>query len=75
MKKTDDSATPNVEAEEMPEHDFSKGIRGKYYERAKSGAVTVRLDPDVASAFPNDEAVNEGLRTLLRIRRGETAEH
>jgi hypothetical protein len=57
----------------MPETDFSKGIRGKYYERAMAGVVMVRLDPDVAASFPDDQAVNEGLRSLLRIKRGESA--
>jgi hypothetical protein len=27
----------------------------------------VLLDPDVAQAFPNDEAVNEALRLLIQI--------
>ncbi len=30
-------------------------------------AVLVLLDPDVAQAFPNDEAVNEALRLLIQI--------
>ncbi|WP_338421189.1 hypothetical protein [Nostoc parmelioides] len=27
----------------------------------------MRLDPDVAEAFPNDEAVNKALRLLIEI--------
>lgn len=57
----------------MPEHDFSKSVRGKYYARAMADRVTVRLDPDVASSFPDDKSVNEALRTLLRIRQRETS--
>jgi hypothetical protein len=52
------------------EYDFSKlqgGVRGKYVERYRSGTNLVLLDPDVAQAFPNDEAVNEALRLLLKI--------
>ncbi len=34
-------------------------------------ANMVRLDPDVAAAFPNDEAVNEALRSLLKEKNKE----
>ena len=56
------------------EYDFSTlpgGVRGKYYERAKEGTNLVLLDPDVASAFPTSQAVNEALRTLLRVAASE----
>ncbi|MYI93908.1 hypothetical protein F4083_06235, partial [Candidatus Poribacteria bacterium] len=35
----------------------------------RDGDVTnlVRLDPDVAEAFPNEEAVNEALRFVLKV--------
>jgi hypothetical protein len=58
----------------MPEMDFSRGVRGKYYKRWLESRVTVQLDPDVAQSFPDSESANEGLRALLRIRRGEAAE-
>ena len=73
MKKARTSS-PAVEAEPMPETDFSKGVRGKYYARAMAGRVRVHLDPDVAAAFPDDKSVNEALRTLLRIRQRETVD-
>jgi hypothetical protein len=31
------------------------------------GSSIVRLDPDVAAAFPNSEAVNEAPRALIRF--------
>lgn len=37
MKKTD--AKPEVEAEEIPEVDFSKGVRGKYYGETEQDAI------------------------------------
>lgn len=43
------------------------GVRGKYYERATSGTNLVLLDPDVARAFPTEEAVNKALRMLAEI--------
>jgi hypothetical protein len=33
----------------------------------------VRLDPDVAEAFPNDEAVNNALRLLMQIAQRQQA--
>ena len=49
-----------------PEYDFAQmkgGVRGKYVERYRQGTNLVLLDPDVAPAFPNDEAVNQALRS------------
>lgn len=44
------------------EYDFSHGERGKYASRNAEGSNVVVLDPDVAAAFPNAEAVNDALR-------------
>lgn len=52
--------------------DFSKGVRGKYVKRYRAARVTVQLDPDVAQEFPDSASANEGLRALLRLRRGES---
>lgn len=53
-----------------PEYDFRamKGaVRGKYARRMRAGANIALLEPEVAKAFPTDEAVNEALRTVLRV--------
>jgi hypothetical protein len=48
--------------------DYSKAVRGKYHRRLlKEGANVVVLDPDVAKAFRSSAAVNEALRSLLRM--------
>jgi hypothetical protein len=48
--------------------DYSKGIRGKYYQRLlKEGANVVVLDPDVAKAFRDSAAVNDVLRSFLKV--------
>jgi hypothetical protein len=48
--------------------DYSKAVRGKYYRRLlKEGANVVVLEPDVAKAFRSSAAVNEALRSLLRM--------
>jgi hypothetical protein len=49
------------------EYDFSKGVRGKYHKRYQAGSNVVVLDPEMAAIFTNSEAVNEALRTLIRI--------
>jgi hypothetical protein len=33
----------------------------------KRTTLTVEIDPDVATIFPDSAAVNEGLRLLLRL--------
>jgi hypothetical protein len=52
------------------EYDFAHmtgGVKGKYIERYRTNTNLVLLDPDVAEAFPNDEAVNDALRLLIQI--------
>ncbi|MCB0071148.1 MAG: hypothetical protein KDE20_06800 [Caldilineaceae bacterium] len=43
--------------------------RGKYAERYQEGTNLVLLAPDVAEAFPTQEAVNEALRLVMRLAR------
>ena len=60
----------------LPEYDLSKlqgGVRGKYYDRYQSRLHIVRLEPDVALAFPTEAAVNAALRMLAELARRSTA--
>jgi hypothetical protein len=54
-----------------PEYDLPQllkgGVRGKYAERFRTGTNLVLLAPDVAQAFPTDEAVNEALRLVMQM--------
>ena len=50
-----------------PHYEFGDGIRGKYAARYAEGSNVVVLAPDVAAVFPDSIAVNEALRTLVRI--------
>jgi len=53
-----------------PEYDktsLKNGIRGKYAQQYAAGTNIVRLAPDVAAAFLNEETVNEVLRFALRV--------
>jgi hypothetical protein len=53
--------------EDVPDIDFSGGVRGKYAARYAAGTNVVVLSPDVAEVFPDSMAVNEALRTLVRL--------
>jgi hypothetical protein len=61
---------PPLEDELREEYDetlLKNGVRGKYVQRLAAGSNIVRLAPDVAAAFPTEEAVNEALRLLLKV--------
>jgi len=54
------------------EYDFASmhgGVRGKYYDEYRKGTNVVLLKPDVAEAFPTEDAVNEALRGILSTAR------
>jgi len=48
------------------EYDFTHAVRGKYVKRFPRDVVMVTLEPDVAAAFPDADAVNEALRVLVK---------
>ena len=50
-----------------PNLDFSKGVRGKYYNLLKQGTNVAIIDPDLLDTFPDSAAVNEALRSLKNI--------
>ncbi len=61
-------ASKAKQRDEMRDHyDFSGGVRGKYAARYAEGSNVIVLAPDVAEVFPDSVAVNEALRTLVRI--------
>jgi len=67
MKMNDE---PDFNDDLRPEYDLSQltgRVRGKYTERYRAGTNMVRLAPDVAAAFPDEEAVNEALRLLIQV--------
>jgi len=65
MKKADKKELASDEM--LPEYDFSKGVRGKYAARFLKGSNVVVLEPDIAKVFADSDAVNEALRTLVRM--------
>jgi hypothetical protein len=63
--------TSEPEDELRPEYDLTEllkgGVQGKYVSRYRAGTNVVVLAPDVAQAFPPEEAVNEALRLVMRM--------
>lgn len=47
--------------------------KGRFDPKRRIESNIVVLEPDVAKAFPNDEAVNEALRLLLKA--GKLSQH
>jgi hypothetical protein len=52
---------------EYKRSDFGKIIRGKYVDRIRAESNVIVLDPKVAKVFPNDDAVNDALRGIMKI--------
>jgi hypothetical protein len=56
-----------------PEYDLREllkgGVQGKYADRYREGTNLVLLAPDVARAFPTEEAVNEALRLVIQLKK------
>ena len=67
MKKAD-----NGNDDLHPEYDFASmkgGVQGKYFRRFREGTNIVLVEPEVAEAFPTEDAVNEALRGVLNTTR------
>lgn len=59
-----------LEEELRPEYQregLGPGVRGKYLEEYQAGTNLALLNPDVAKAFPTDDAVNDALRSLIEV--------
>jgi len=55
-----------------PEYDMRSllkgGVRGKYTARYRAGTNLVLLEPEVAKAFPNDKAVNNVFKLVIKLK-------
>ena len=65
MKKNKAKAEDNDLRAEYDLSSLKGGIRGKNLKRYQVGTNLALLAPDVRSAFPTDQAVNEALRSLM----------
>jgi hypothetical protein len=50
-----------------PEYDFTQLTVVARGQGRKKSNLTIELDPDLATIFPDSGAVNEGLRLLMRL--------
>ena len=76
MKPASSDKAPRKVAEVqdmLPQYEFRGGTRGTYAARYAEGSNVVVLAPDVAAIFHSSEAVNEALRTLVRLTRQNDA--
>lgn len=69
MKKAKNSELNDWGKSEYKRSDLGEIVRGKYAKRVRESTNVVVLDPQVAKAFPNDEAVNSALRGLMQSSR------
>ena len=72
MKKVKSEITDELRPE-YKRSDFGEIVRGKYANKIKTETNVVLLEPDIAEAFPNDEAVNKALRYLLEVAKTSTS--
>jgi uncharacterized protein (DUF4415 family) len=70
--RTNDDADEEMR-EEYTFHSLRDVVRGKYAARYAERIRTVRLDADIAAAFPDENAVNAALRQFLVDHPRETA--
>lgn len=68
--KSHDEMRPHYKRE-----DLGVGVRGKYYAEYQTSHNLVRLKPEVAQAFPSEEAVNEALLALIKIAQASTVKN
>ena len=67
MKKDKAPDSSELRAE-YKRSDFPGGfVRGKYAQRLRESSNIVVLKPEVAKAFPNEEAVNTALLSLIDL--------
>jgi hypothetical protein len=70
MKK---KSKDEIADELRPEYDLApllkEGVKGKYAKRYEQATNLILLAPDVAKVFPTEEAVNEALRLVIKLKR------
>jgi hypothetical protein len=52
---------------EYKRSELGPGIRGRFYAAYRKGHNLVLLKPEVAAAFPSEQAVNDALLSIVRI--------
>ena len=66
-KRSGDDSRETDELRRQYDFDYAKAKPNRFAERLGEDAIVVRLDPDVAAAFPTPEAVNKALRLVMEL--------
>ena len=66
-KKSKDDKSDDLRSEYDLSELLKDGVQGKYVDRFQEGTNLVLLDSDVMETFPNDKAVNEALRLVIKL--------
>ncbi|MFH0793458.1 MAG: hypothetical protein V2A74_05435 [bacterium] len=72
MKKADRTQQDELRSEYKRSDFAGRLVRGKYAKRLRESSNIVVLQPEVAAAFPNEEAVNKALLSLIEVARTST---
>ncbi|MBW1673340.1 MAG: hypothetical protein JRJ45_06790 [Deltaproteobacteria bacterium] len=67
-KKSKDEIADGLRSEYDLSALLKDGVQGKYARRYEQGTNLILLSPDVAKAFPTEEAVNEALRLVIQLK-------
>lgn len=67
MKKAKVKEEDDWLRDEYTREELGPLVRGKYAASFQKSSNVVVLEPQIAAAFPNDEAVNTALRGLLEL--------
>lgn len=67
MKKADEMRA------DYRRENLGKGVRGKHYAEFKKGSNLVLLTPELSKIFPNNEAVNAALNSLVEVARSASS--
>ena len=72
MKKVKRTPKDELRAEYKRSDFTGPMIRGKYAQRMQEASNIVVLKPEVAAAFPNEDAVNKALQSLIAVAQAST---
>jgi len=72
MKKDKEPDKDELRAEYKRSDFPGELVRGKYAERMRESSNIVVLRPEVAQVFPNEEAVNNALLSLIELAQKST---
>jgi hypothetical protein len=67
-KKSKDETVDELRTEYDLSTLLKEGVKGKYLKRYQKGTNLVLLEPEIAKAFPSEEAVNEALRLVIQLK-------